>query len=244
MSISRIGNASFSSAQAVSLTITLPSHQTDDYIVIMVGNGEDSPQPTIDSGTITTNYTPLGTLGFLDYGNGGISTHMYYRKATSGAESNPTITWNTGSATGGGVWALAAVYRSTIGWHDTNPISLNPASGVSTGTSSTPQAPEGFGAIEIIHNNTYVAHFLQTSDNNIQTLGTANGWGTPSGGNTTSGSDGSIYVTEQFFSASGIKDSPIWSLDVGPDNYSWRFIQLREKTITGYWAENLIRVKA
>lgn len=247
MTISRATTPVFSATQAsTTLTCTLPTHATDDYLLVLVGNGEDNPQPSITGGTITTGYTPLGALGFIDYGPGGLSTHLYYKKATSSSETSPTVTWNTGDSNGGGLWALAVAYRSTGTWHATTPIAINAAYGVSTGSSSTPQPPEGTGTISLSNEGVYAVHFLQTSDNNTCTLGTANGWSTPAGGNTTEGSDGSIYVTEQLFVTSGTKNAPVWSLDLGPDYYSWRFVELMEAIVpvTGYWMENGIRVKA
>ena len=227
MAVSRRGSPTFSSTQSsTTLTISLPSGITEgDLIFLLVGNGEDSPQPSIT--TPPSGYTALGSQGFYDYGAGGISTHLYY-KVAGASESNPSITWNTGNSNGGGIWALAAAYQTSAGWHETTPVALL-SSGLSTSASSTPQADAfdlGYGA--------FCLHFLQSSDNNTHSLNTANGWSTPAGGNTTSGSDGSVYVTEQALSAGTGQAHPVWSLDLGPDYYSWRTVALREVGAEAY----------
>lgn len=226
MTVSVVGTPSFASIQDVTLTITLPSGiASGDYIILLVGCGEDAGPPAIS--TPPSGYTPLGSLGYFDYGAGALNTHVYYKLAGS-SESNPSITWTQGSASGGGLWSLATAWRSTDGWHGTSPITLL-AGSYDTGSSSSPQPPDF-----TLSNVGHVVHFLQTSDNNNSTLGTANGFTLHGGGNSTAGSDGSIHVAGQAYSSTGTKSHPIWSLDLGPDYYSWRTILLREATATVY----------
>lgn len=228
MAISLRGTPVFSSAQATSLTINLPSGiQSGDKILILVGNGEDAGPPSIT--TAPSGYTALGILGFLDYGAGGISTQVY-EKTAAGGETTTSITWDQGSASGGGVWALAVAYQTDVGWHPSAAITLLAAGVDSTSTSSP--APADF----VLSNIGTVLHFLQSSDNNDSTLGTANGWTLRGGGNSTSGSDGSVHVADQAFGTTGTKSHPIWSLNLGPDFYSFRTILLRENLTTNEYS--------
>lgn len=222
MTISIVGTPVFSSTQATTtLTINLPSNSAGDYIVLLVGNGEDSPQPSIT--TAPSGYTEAGTLGFYDYGPGGLTTHCYYRVSTGGL-TTASITWNTGDSNGGGLWALAIIVRTTLSWHSTAPVTF--LSGTYSSSASSSPAPDQFSLSNLGH----AVHFLQTSDNNNSTIGTANGWTLRGGGNTTDGSDGSIHVADQTFTTTGTKNHPIWSLDLGPDVFSWRTLLFREES--------------
>lgn len=221
MTVSVVGTPTFSSTQAsTTLTITLPAKQSGDYIVLLVGCGEDSPQPAVV--TPPSGFTAIGTIGFFDYGPGGITQHIYY-KLSNGAEANPSITWNTGNSNGGGLWALAAVVRSTVGWHTTTPVTIV-SQGIDTSGSTSNPAPPDFS----IAAAGYGLHFLQSSDDNTSTISTANGWTLRGGGATTDGTDGSIHVADQSFATSGTKSHPVWSLPLGPDYYGYRTLLFRE----------------
>lgn len=224
MSVSLVGTPQFSAtASSTTLTITLPSGiQSGDRIILLVGNGEDSPTPSIT--TAPSGYTEVGSLNGFDYGAAGIYTNCYHKTAGS-SESNPSITWNTGASNGGGLYALAVVYRSSVGWHPSDPVTLT-SSGNSSGlgTSSSPQPPN----TTTTHSNVFLVQLLQTSDDNTVSLGTANGWTQNGTGASTLGSDASMTVASRLVASPTEQASPIYSLTGGPDHYSWRTIRLRE----------------
>lgn len=224
MSISIVGTPTFSTTQAsTTLTITLPSGiASGDYILLMVSCGEDSPVPSVT--TPPSGYTALGTLAGFDYGAAGIYTHFYYKLAGA-SNPNPTITWNTGNSNGGGLHALAVAYRTTGAWHSTTPISLLVAGNSEPSSMALPQAP----SFNTGSNNVHVVHFMQTSDDNTHTLGTANSFTLRGGGNSIEGSDASIYVADRFVATQATIDHCIWSIDKGPDYCSWRTVGLKEQ---------------
>lgn len=96
MAISFVGNSTpQDSAGAQSLTFTLPTHQTDDFMVAFVKQSENTGAQVWDDdgggGNGWTREAYNRSTGGRDQ-----ETAVYWKIATSASESNPTFTWNSG----------------------------------------------------------------------------------------------------------------------------------------------------
>ena len=107
-----------------SVTPTLPSHATDDILVVhaMIWVPNTASKP------ITTMPTPATwnkEVGFFDTGGAEIS--LFWKRATSGAESNPVLTraagWDTGTDTcyAARAYVVRGVVKSGTPWDEIDP---------------------------------------------------------------------------------------------------------------------------
>jgi hypothetical protein len=116
MAISIRGNAgAWAASNATTQTVTLPTHQTGDMLIVRAVR---KPFTNPDDITIgTAGWNPVGTgvaNGATANGNGvgSMAFKAFYKVATSAAETNPVVTWGTTSAPGA---ACAVVYQLGAG---------------------------------------------------------------------------------------------------------------------------------
>ena len=216
---------------STTLTLTLPSGiQQDDLILIYAANGEDSPQPSVT--TAPSGYTQRGSGVFLDYGSGGITGTLWW-KIAGASESSPTITWNTGASTGGGLWAVIVVYR---GVDTTDPFDLASVSEGTNSAASTFTPP----SVTTQTNNAWVVSFIQTGDNNSNDLlsGSEQGFTGRLVGNTfqtTTGSDAGFGVADKEITSAGSVTMPTWQqTTLASDSWGYQTIALKPATVAAF----------
>ena len=225
MSISRVSVGSLAAAAATSVSVTLPSHQTNDLIIVVGGGREDSPADSL----AVSGYTAIGSQAFLDLGSNAITLHAWYKFATSGSESNPTIT-GAGSATGG-TFGFAVVYR---GVNQTTPLSgVTPLQGTSAAAATyTPPSITPDSAIE----RTVISIVATPDDNNLSAT-TAQGFTTVAGGtsyNTTTGLDIAFCFAEKAVTQSSAVTLPTYTENAnGNDAWAYKSFVLRPAAISG-----------
>ena len=108
---------------AGSLTITLPAHATDDILVCTVMVWAPSTIPPM-----ATIPTPSGWTKVVGiYDTGGTEISYYWRRATSGSETNPVFTrglnWDTGTDTcyAGRAYVIRGCITSGNPWDEIDP---------------------------------------------------------------------------------------------------------------------------
>lgn len=112
MAISIRGNAgAWAASNATTQTVTLPTHQTGDMLIVRaVRKPFTNPDDIVIN---TAGWAAVGTgvaNGATANGNGvgSMAFKAFYKVATSAAETNPVVTWGTTSAPGA---ACAVVYQ-------------------------------------------------------------------------------------------------------------------------------------
>jgi len=109
MAISIRGAGSWAASNATTQTVTLPTHQAGDMLIVRAACKPYTATPTCG----TTGWAAVGSAyanGSTANGNGvGSLTHVaFYKIATSASETNPVVSWGTTSAPGA---AVAVVYQ-------------------------------------------------------------------------------------------------------------------------------------
>ena len=225
MAISYVGGSSavLVTIASTTLTLTLPSGiLPGDLVLIYAANGEDSPQPSVT--TPPSGYTQRGSGVFLDYGAGGITGTLWYKFAQAG-DTNPSITWNTGNSTSGGLWAVIVVYR---GVDPTSPFDLASVSEGTNAAATTFTPP----SVTTQTDNAWVVSFIQTGDNNANILNSGNEQGftarlSGSSFQTTTGSDAGFGVADKAIATAGSVTLPTWEQStVGADAWGYQTIGL------------------
>lgn len=173
--------ASADTSAPFTVTCTLPTHQTDDILVVVAGKN-NAADLTIDAGwnTIVTSQNSA------NYSNA-----WWWKRATSGAETNPTVTSSTtGNATTAGIFATAFRIRGCI--TTGTPFEGGTVTGAPT-TSTTPTT----GAVTTQGFQRLVVSFVSADDNPTLTGFPLSGWGSVTAQTTTVGGDHSIIAMSQ-----------------------------------------------
>lgn len=166
-----------------SLTVTLPAHQADDILVVTLSywgpNSTDVQNPPAPSGWTFVADIP-GLSASLIRGR----LNLFWLRATSGAETNPVFTRNTGWDTGtdtnwsGRAYTIRGCVTSGTPW-DQAVISSDPGHSVANGA---------FGAVTVSGVERMVVQFLCSMDD--QAAGAApSGWTAGTAVTTTTGTD-------------------------------------------------------
>lgn len=93
MAISHRASGSWAYAASGSVTTTLPTHQSGDMLIVRVA-AKSSAIASCSATTATSGWAKIGqTAGSTNSGNGtgSVLVAAFWKQATSGAESNPTI---------------------------------------------------------------------------------------------------------------------------------------------------------
>lgn len=99
-----------SSPSVSTITVALPTHTTNDVVFILFD--------CLNAGTVTD---PTGWQSLGAFAAGGAATRVYYKRATSGAIADPTITWTGGfSGMASAVVVHGANVTSDISAYDTH----------------------------------------------------------------------------------------------------------------------------
>jgi hypothetical protein len=219
MAIAWVSTGAMAAAAATSVAVVLPSHSTNDLIIVFGGGREDSTADALD----ISGYTAIGTQAFLDIGTSAITLHAWYKFATSGAESNPTIT-GAGSAAGG-CFGFAVVYS---GVDQTTPLS-----GV-TVLQGTNAAADQFTPPQITPDSAserMVISAVATSDNNALAIVTSQSFTTRASGasyETTTGLDLSFAQTEKAVTQATAVTLPTYDITaLGTDEWAYKTFVLR-----------------
>jgi len=214
--------SSMSAAAATSVSVTLTSHATDDLIIIFGGGREDSPADSL----AVSGYTAIGSQAFLDIGATGLTYHAWYKFATSGAESNPTIT-GAGSATGG-CFGYSAVYR---GVDKTTPLSgVTPLQGTNAASSTftPPSITPDSASTRLVVSGT-----ASSDDNAHNSSAAPQGFTQQANLFTTTGLDITLaHHDKEVTQASAVTLPTYTQTTLGPDEWAYKTFVLRPAAAT------------
>jgi len=90
MPITFVGSDIEQSNNGSNLTLTIPSHATNDFGIIFGYADEDGGGTAVQAVTTATGWTTLTNT--LDTVGRGIGTYLFYKKFTSASETNPVMT--------------------------------------------------------------------------------------------------------------------------------------------------------
>lgn len=225
MAISLVGVGTFVAATTSPQTFTLPGGvTTDDLIIVHIGAGEDSPEPTITSSP--GGYEIRGTKLFLDYGPGALNQWIYWKIAGS-SESNPSFST---SEPAGGFYGYTAVFR---GVDTTSPFDLASVSQGTDASASTFTPP----SVDTQTANAWVVSFAQSSDDNQIALlsGSEQGFTLTSASgasySTSVGTDAAFGMAYKLIASPTTVTLPTWQQNaVAPDYWAYQTLGL---TISG-----------
>jgi hypothetical protein len=168
------------SASGTTTTVTLPSHQADD-ILLVGAMYQAGANLTISSGQ---GWAPV--TGYPE-NNANESTAWWWKRATSSSEPNPVVTSSSAASTSNGRYATAFRIRgcATTGTPFEDPTSAGPS------LDTTPDS----SAIDTIGDNRLAAAFALLDDDNTVSSGfPPSGWDTVTNQSSTTGGDHRILA--------------------------------------------------
>ena len=117
MAISLHTAGSWVAANATTQTVTLPTHSTGDMLLVRVGFKHATMPTTVTCGTAGWNKLgeTNGTGGASSNGGGGVQVALFWKQATSAAETNPVITFNAGVTAATPSAAVGMAYSKAAG---------------------------------------------------------------------------------------------------------------------------------
>jgi hypothetical protein len=213
-----------------SLPVLPTGYTTGTLFIMHVISREDNPTPVHNVTTSGVAWTQIGTTRFLDIGTTGIGMSVWYRFATSGSETLPSVSCPTPTT-------LALLCTGFNGVHPTTPLDgVTPLGG--TAAAATTLQPNGGTGITTNSDGAWVLCMVATPDDNTITLGTANGF-SASGGLGYSGASYQSATLTDWSSAQGVREvltagnvtAPTWSQSAnGPDEWAWTLFVLKAET--------------
>jgi hypothetical protein len=208
MAVTPLRSGTLAYAASDTITPTIPTHATDDLLVAVFGNREDDPVPSIT--TPPSGWTQVGTVHAYDAGQLGIAICVFWKKAASASETDPTLVWNTGAARG--TYGIVHVFS---GQDLTSPMDAVAAVGsaIADTTSFTP------GAVETQTDGALVVSIATQDDDTTLALDTPQSFNLDAQANTASGSDYTTGLATKTQATAGTVTMPTW----GGGNDAWAY---------------------
>ena len=196
--VQAVSTAIQSATSGTTVTVTLPGHATND-ILLVCGNY------SFGSSTLT-----CGTSGWTKIdgtANANLSTAWFYKRAASGAETNPVITSTATASTSASLYGAAMVIRGCV-------TSGTPYEGATKSTTTSTSAPST-SAVTTTGPSRLAVELATTGDNNVETA--PSGWTASLNIATTTGSDSAFFGNTKTIAAAGTESAAAYSMTLGPD---------------------------
>lgn len=155
-------------ANATTQTVTLPTHSTGDMLLVRVGFKHATMPTTVTCGTAGWNKLGEDNSGVTASGNGtgSVQIALFWKEATSGAETNPVISFNGGSVAATPSCACPMAYQKAGGEVWDAPQGVGGNISVATGFSATMESHISATTGDLID------AFVVTNDNTTLTVPT------------------------------------------------------------------------
>jgi hypothetical protein len=126
-------------ANATTQTVTLPTHATGNMLLVRVGFKHATMPTTVTCGTAGWNKIGEANSGTAASSNGGgsVQVAVFWKVATSGAETDPVITFNAGAVAATPSAAVASSYSKAAGEVWDSPLGAGGTIAAATSMSAT-----------------------------------------------------------------------------------------------------------
>lgn len=211
------------------VTVTLPSHATDDLLLLF---GYQRASATALTVTTATGWTSILTAQDTTYGAIG----AWYKKATSGSETNPVVTGNTTAGS-----TMIGMSMKVTGQDLTTPIDVAGAGQTYTAP-STPFDLAATTAVTTATDNAWVFILYGSGDDNSWDISA--GWTGVNQAASTLGTDASIAVVRKAVATAGSSGTNVErQIANGGDAARSISFAIREATVVAGTFPDRIRMK-